>query len=87
MMVTRIRSKRRRAVCRTSPVSQLPTQMMLPIAFVRLHLNAGIDCPHLTGHLPLGFWTSIRTVWLIGLLHDREVAFNTVIGWRPGCFL
>jgi len=86
MMVTRIGSKQRRTVCRTSPVSQLPTQIILPIACVRLNLNAGIDCPPLAGHLPRGSRTSIRTVWLIGLLHDREVAFPTVIGWRPGCF-
>ena len=87
MMVTQIGSKRRRTVSRTSPVSQLPTQIMLPIACVRLTLNAGIDCSHLADHLRLGCQPSIRTVWLIDLLHDREVAFTTVIGWSSGCFL
>jgi len=54
MMVTRIGSKRRRTISRTRPVSKLPTQIMLSITSVRLNLNAGIDCPHLVGHLPLG---------------------------------
>ena len=87
MMVTWIGSKRRRTVCRTCPVSQLPTQIMLPIASVWLNLHAGIDCRHLAGHHPLRFPTSIQTVWLMSLVHDLEVAFTTVIGWRPGCFL
>jgi len=65
MIVTRIGSKQRWTVCRTSPVSQLPTQIMLPIACARHNLNAGIDGPHLVGHLPLWFRTSIPTAWLM----------------------
>jgi len=87
MMVTQIESKRRRTDCRTGPVSKLPTQIMLPLTCVSLKLNAAINCPHLAGHLPLGFQTTIQTMWLIGLVHDREVAFTTVIGCRPGCFV
>jgi len=86
MIETRIGSKRRRTVCRTRPVSKLATLIMLPIACVRLNLNAGIDCPHLAGDLPLGFRTSIRPIWLISLLHDWEVAFTTVIGWGRDAF-
>jgi len=87
MIVTWIGSKWRRTIGLTRPVSKLPTQIMFPIACVRLNLNGGIDCHNLAGHLPLGFRTSIRTVWLISRLPDHQVAFTTVIGWVPGCFL
>jgi len=80
MMVTQIGSKQRWTVGRIRPVSKLLTPIMLPIACVLLNLNAGIDCPHQAGYLPLGFLTSIRTLCLIGLLHHCEVAFTTVIG-------